>query len=36
MFRRMKSNSVITFIGHHYLFSERQRLALVRSVSAEG
>ena len=26
---------VTTFIGNHYLFSERQRLALARSVSAE-
>ena len=25
-----------TFVGNHYLLSERQRLALVRSVSAEG
>ena len=25
---------VTTFVGNHYLFSERQRLALARSVSA--
>ena len=27
--------SVTTFVGNHYLFSERQRLALARSVSAK-
>ena len=26
---------VTTFVGNHYLFSERQRLALARSVSAK-
>lgn len=33
--RKYKVKSASTFIGNHYLLSERQRLALVRAVSSE-